>query len=368
MKKGLCLPLIILSSFFAQPVYATDSKQRAEIVYRAQLGRADDVALLIKQGVSPDTTNDQRIPLIALAAKRTDDQAIPVIDALLENGADINARDALGRTALFHAASINNKPVVLHLLDKGIDYYIVDNSGNVARNMAHNEGYHALVQTMDQFVIDQSNKMKKEYEAYSQLLADRYDKQKALVDEHKEREQEALENNERLEAEQQAAYQAALHKLQMLELERQRAIVDKRNSKEFFESFRQLAYDMCAFQYWSYCQSLGQTTEVKGDALDSLIDKHYDAMITASDALKTEYKLEQSYVDAVTERAQQRIYYELDRMPSKTYRFQNGVGKLKDVSKRCERIAKYWNIELAEDEIPSRRRGQQSDDRWDEEY
>ena len=351
MRKYLVFLLIPL--MFSSPSFAAPS-QRAlqnEIIYRVHLGRASDVELLLKQGAKPNHTNREGIHLLALASERSDKEAIAVIDALLKGGADIDQRDTLGQTALFHAARINNVAVVEHLLANGIDYYIVDNNGDVARNIAHREGFDDLVKLMDQFVIELSKNMNKKYEAYNRVLEEQYEEQKRIVEEHERMRKEAFVNayNEAvlLDSELEEEYQKALAEMERIELERQQTILKKRASKSFQDNLKTLAYQMCGFQYWSYTKALKQTTEIKDEALDRTIASHYENVMSLTALLYSEYSLQQDYITGVTQRAQARIVYELEQMPSKTYRFQNGVGRISDMEARCGRIAKYWNAELS---------------------
>src|SRR5689334_19841495 len=77
---------------------------KSELVYRTNLGSAEDVGLLLKQGANANEVNNDGTPLIALASARRDKEGINVIETLLKGGADLNAKDARGQTALFYAA------------------------------------------------------------------------------------------------------------------------------------------------------------------------------------------------------------------------------------------------------------------------
>ncbi|MGE0754646.1 MAG: ankyrin repeat domain-containing protein [Alphaproteobacteria bacterium] len=350
MKKLLyvLLPLVL-----AGPLQAAESGKslQDEVIYRVHLGRAQDVELLLTKEVSPHITNSEGIPLLALAASRGDAQSIPVMETLLAAGADINGKDSVGRTALFHAARVNNKESVLFLMEKGIDYYSVDNNGDIARTIAHNEGYGDLVKAMDAFVVAQSKKVGDQYLEYNRILQQRYDEQRRIVEKHERLREEALEDAYYeafiLDEQNEAEYEAALAEMERLEEERQAAIIKKRSSPEFEQSMLSIAYHMCAYQYWSFAKILKQTTEIKEPALTQTIDTHYANVVALRNMVMPEFQLDHTYVDTVIERAQKRIYVELQRMPSKTYRFEHGVGKVADVQQRCGQVAKYWNNELS---------------------
>jgi ankyrin repeat protein len=57
---------------------------------------------------------------------------LKVVSLLLAQGADINARDKQGRTALIHAAREGDSEMVKLLLEKGADPLIKDNNGDTA--------------------------------------------------------------------------------------------------------------------------------------------------------------------------------------------------------------------------------------------
>lgn len=351
--KRLIINLLVIPLFLATPTYAATDSTKAlqdEIIYRVHLGRASDVKFLLDKGASVNFTNPDGVPLLSLAAERTDEQSIPVMQVLLDGGAEVNAQDTTGQTALFHAARVNNKKAVEFLLGHGIDYYMVDNNGDVARNIAHNEGYDDLVKAMDSFVVEQSKKVNEQYKEYNRVLQERYDEQRRIVEEREKAMQEAAYQSAGTSQKMEKEYNDALAEMERIERERQQAVVEKRNSTSFQEDLSSLAYHMCAFQYWSYCRELRQTTEIKDDALNNTIDTHYNNVVMLTNTLVTEYALEKPYLDGVTDRAKRRIFVELEGMPSPTYRFEHGVGKLDDVKKRCERVARYWNMELSDDE------------------
>jgi len=139
--------------------FAVDQETKDEIVYRANLGRADDVKLLVEKGVSPDQVDGKGVPLISLAAVRTDPEGENVLKTLLEIGANINAVDHSGQTALFYAAKANNVKSVKFLLDHKADLQIIDFNGNTARATAALAGNLNIVQIMDDYVRAQNAKI-----------------------------------------------------------------------------------------------------------------------------------------------------------------------------------------------------------------
>lgn len=342
-----------------------------ELLYRVHLGRAADVKLLVDMGQSPNLTNDEGVPILALAAMRKDPEGINVLQTLLDSGADINARDIQGQTALFHAARVGNKESVMFLLQHGINYYQVDNNGDIARNIAHQEGHAELLASMDDFVKLEAEKIKQQYVEYNKSLQERYEAERKIIEAYDQRRLDIEQAQEAAETEaynaalleqqaKEAEYQRAIENMRIIEQKKRELIIEKRSLPAFTQSLRELSFQTCAFQYWSFCRDLNQTTEIPKEKIDETIDDHYTKILALSDQISAEYELEKDYTDKIIERSKRRAYNPLARMPSKTYRFQNGVGKIADMKTRCNEVAKNWNVENVQrlDEPPSRKRGE----------
>jgi ankyrin repeat protein len=80
---------------------------------------------------------------IVLAASRGHEAAVKLP---LDNGADVNAKDAKGWTAL-HRAALQHKPMVCLLLDNGADIEARDKRGCTALHRAAASGQRAIVET-----------------------------------------------------------------------------------------------------------------------------------------------------------------------------------------------------------------------------
>ncbi len=137
--------------------YADDQATREEIVYRTNLGRADDIKLLVGKGASPNQADGNSVPIICLAATRADSEGLNIIKTLIELGANINATDPKGQNALFYASKAGNPAVATYLLLAKIDSQAIDAEGNTARAFASNTGHTNVVEAMDKFVNDQNN-------------------------------------------------------------------------------------------------------------------------------------------------------------------------------------------------------------------
>lgn len=71
-----------------------------------------------------------------------------VLKALIDAGADINARDDAGNTLLMNAVTWDDKNMVNLLLELGADKHLEKN-GRTAKDMANNLGHRAICQLLD---------------------------------------------------------------------------------------------------------------------------------------------------------------------------------------------------------------------------
>jgi hypothetical protein len=186
----------------------------SEMVYRTNLGRADDLDLLLKQGGNVRAVDNNGVGLLFLAAARKDPEGLSVLHKLIENGIDINSRDSSGRTALFYAARSGNAEMVQYLLDSGVDAYTPDKSGEMARNFAYRAGNTEIVTLMDNFARKKVEQVNSAYEQINRDLLERY----------RELEEQQTKTNKTLSKAQIAAAEAEQKRL---DVERQ-AILDKR--------------------------------------------------------------------------------------------------------------------------------------------
>ena len=93
------------------------------------------------------TTSIAITPLIEAAYEGNTVQ----VQALIEEGADVNERDASGRTALMIAANRGHTYVVQLLLDREADANARDNSGQTALQAAESRGFHRIVSLLRKF-------------------------------------------------------------------------------------------------------------------------------------------------------------------------------------------------------------------------
>jgi Ankyrin repeats (3 copies) len=123
---------IMLASPAAQAVTLEE-----ELAYRVRFSRADDVLLLISKGADPNTVNEVGLPMVSVAALRTDADAIPVMRALLQKGADINRGGSSNQYPIIVAARENNVPMMEFLVKEAkADYTVRDLNGMLPLQIA----------------------------------------------------------------------------------------------------------------------------------------------------------------------------------------------------------------------------------------
>jgi len=361
-----------------QAIAADAPDPKTEIIYRTNLGRADDVRILLDKGVSTEQTDKDGVPLLALAATRQDDEGINVVKLLLDRGANINATDKRGQNALFYAARHDNKEIVDYLLEKGINYYAPDKDGYIARTIAYETGHQDIVQAMDDFVKTQTDKVRAQYEENNRIIMERYKElEKPPVKPEPEPESKppsqppaAVETPietpkpalplppapvvqplapvkaepAKPEAETLAPAEPETPPELSPEEKAAKEAENKQQVAEVKKLASQLSFHYCAYQYWYFCRSSKQRTELSNDELNMSIDSHADAINDLIDQINDNYHVDPKLTTTIGDSAKIRIFNELNGMESKTERHEKGVGKMDDMQARCGEISREWDI------------------------
>ncbi len=311
----------------------------SDLEYRAALGRADDVSILLKKGASPNAANKEGLPLLMIAAGRKDSEATNVVRALIEGGANIMIRDSNGQTALFYAARNGNKEMVEYLLKRRIDYYALDNKGDIARTLAFRAGHYDLVALMDNFVKQQTFQLNSlEQAAKNSTTQQELDKQL-----HDKKEQEKAILKAKAQAKE-AARLKAYYDWKLEQMKKKQAEEYKIKMEELKTKISDLSYNSCSFQYWSFCRDARQTMPLSEEALAETIEIHHSTILDISKKIMEMFSVGPNYVTKIIDISQIWIYNDLNNMPSRTYRKENGVCKVEDADRRCRQISKNWEI------------------------
>ncbi|NBX03206.1 MAG: ankyrin repeat domain-containing protein [Alphaproteobacteria bacterium] len=344
-----------------------------EIVYRVNLGRAEDIKLLLEQGASPDQVNDDGVPILALACSRKDEEGSKIIAALVEYKANVNIQDPHGKTALFYAAKFGNKEAVKLLLDAKINYYAIDNRGDIARTVAFREGHGGIVDILDEFVRTETARINKQYEDANAEIAKRYEDQKRQAEERnrliEEQNRKTKEDAEKAAAEKAAAEKAAQeqkkleeNKAPVVNREDSKSVqektdssrsdaatpdskdITKKQAQELAVRAQKLAFHSCALQYWFFVRESQQQTELNKIELDAAIEAEKDAVLERKANVSELNPTPADFPDKLSERAKNIIYSQIEKIPTRRLRREAGVGNLNDMHDRCETVAQQWQI------------------------
>lgn len=125
-RKAIFLSTIL---FTLQSTSVLAGKAEDDLTYTANFGNAADIRIMTKAGASPDAKDEKGWPALSLAASRTDQDAIMVVTALVESGANLNIRDPKGETPLMNAIATGNAQIVRYLISKGADYHATTAKG-----------------------------------------------------------------------------------------------------------------------------------------------------------------------------------------------------------------------------------------------
>jgi ankyrin repeat protein len=134
-------PPYLLKTLLARggDVHERDAKGRTALHYAVTAGRADNVTMLLARGADPnalDPTHDSETPLMLIAGKGPPE----LVRALLDGGADVDARSKYGVTAVMLAAGNGPPELVKMLLDRGANVHARNVNGGTALHYAASAG------------------------------------------------------------------------------------------------------------------------------------------------------------------------------------------------------------------------------------
>ncbi len=387
-----------------------DETARSEFIYRVNLGRADDVRLLMRQGASPNQVSGEGVPVMCLAAGRIDPEGVNIIEALLEGGANVNARDRKGQTPLFYAAKAGNQESITYLMDNHVDSYALDNNGDVARTAAYKAGQKDSVRTIDDYILKQTAEVTQQYRMRNREMARSKGgaldsptpdaktpdakapdpaaaptaapaappapgataplpeatpadgASKAVKTDPKEilpvaktdgkvpapaaPESPAADDaspDDEADAPDAAAPESPAGDANAVDANGETAQEKAdRMKEESSQRIYDMTFNVCAFQYWSYCSSAKQSVDLDAEELIVAISSSKTAAEKTKNELIRDYSISKKAVETIATSAQRRIYKDLNSMASNRDRHEKGVGKRDDMQERCEFIARQW--------------------------
>ena len=301
-----------------------------DVVYRVNLGRADDVAILLKQGASANGVNESGVPLISLASSRSDSESLAIVKLLVEAGADVNKTDRRGQNALFHAAKTGNKEVVEYLLAQKIRYTATDSAGNNARVIAYQTGHNDIVEILDNFIREQNNLARQKYEEINKQLEEYY----------KTYNESIQGQNKQITSEKSIASEKSTSS------EKSTNIFGDPISESFYikELIYKASFASCSSSYWQFCHVAGQPTEFSTHDLISVSTTQSEHAKEIARELTSNYNINADVIQNIMTVSGEKIRNQLAAFGFNDARKDAGVGALEDMNKRCGLIATAWKV------------------------
>ena len=144
MRQGILSPMpnsAPAAEYGSAPAQRFDPVATAELQKHAQesLAPSSDTMIIIKQlldrGADINAQNITGFTALMWAAKNNN---VPIVELLLSRGADIETKDGFAcNTVLMHAIEQNNIDMVRLFLNHGADIYAKNNNGDTAMKLAH---------------------------------------------------------------------------------------------------------------------------------------------------------------------------------------------------------------------------------------
>lgn len=302
--------IAILLMLLAPPALAARDLE-AELVGAVTYEPPLKVQALLSEGAKPDAVNTEGVSALALAATRTDKDAVAVLQALLDAGAPIDGVDAKGQSALFYAARAGNRPAVEFLLNRGAQYYLADREGNVPRNVAYMEGHTELGRYMDDFVAGKTAEVMRQYAERS--------------------------------AEMRKQTEAALAQQQQMAADAQPKPVDKAALGGAVRAFARAA---CVAEYWKRVDALGVPTPPLAEA--TLAESR------AGRLLAQQFSAPEAYLDSIRTPSRTAIARQLAAYPTAAHLRAENIGTEADAARRCDALAAGWEVKRVEENAKGR--------------
>ena len=135
-----------------QALAVDQEKLDTQLIHLAAKGGVEDIVTTIQKGGNVNVKDEAGMPLLSIAAIRDDGYGVPVITALLDAKADINATSRDQKTALHYALIQKNPAVTRFLIERGANIYARDNTGRDAKAYATWIGDLTMIDIVDEAI------------------------------------------------------------------------------------------------------------------------------------------------------------------------------------------------------------------------
>ncbi len=152
MRYPLIALFVMICALHEPASHAAEPSLLDETVYRLQMGNQKDVMFLVEKLGNPNSTDRAGWPLLAIAASRTDQEAMRIVKALVDAGADINFGGANNFYPIIYAVQNNNLEIVKYLLDSGANYRVTDAHGMRLVDYARQSGNREITRMIEEAV------------------------------------------------------------------------------------------------------------------------------------------------------------------------------------------------------------------------
>lgn len=129
---------------------AQDEDINNQLISLSAFGQGKDVKHLLDNGADPNVRNSIGQPVIVLAAGRSDKEAVIIVKALTDAGADITAFDEQGDNALIAATRKGTIETVQHLLTFLPAMKTLDAEGNSLITIAENRDNYEILYAIEE--------------------------------------------------------------------------------------------------------------------------------------------------------------------------------------------------------------------------